>query len=48
MFDTVNIIKTTTPFLYAYKNCIIVVYVYDLIFSGPNVEEVTELKNIIT
>jgi Reverse transcriptase (RNA-dependent DNA polymerase) len=47
MFDTVKIIKAPTPRLYAYNNCIIVVYVDDLIFSGPNIEEVTELKNII-
>jgi hypothetical protein len=47
MFDTVKIIKAPTPCLYAYKNCAIVVYVDDLIISGPNVEEVTELKNII-
>jgi Reverse transcriptase (RNA-dependent DNA polymerase) len=47
MFDTVNIIKAPTPCLYAYSNCTIVVYVNDLIISGPNVEEVTELKNII-
>jgi Reverse transcriptase (RNA-dependent DNA polymerase) len=47
MFDTVNIIKSPTPCLYAYNNCTIVVYVDDLIIRGPNVEEVTELKNII-
>jgi hypothetical protein len=47
MFDTVKIIKAPTPCLYAYNNCIIVVYVDDLIISGPNVEEVTGLKNII-
>jgi Reverse transcriptase (RNA-dependent DNA polymerase) len=47
MFDTVKIIKSPTPCLYAYNNCTIVVYVDDLIISGPNVEEVTELKNII-
>jgi hypothetical protein len=47
MFDTVKIIKAPTPCLYAYNNCTIVVYVHDLITSGPNVEEVTELKNII-
>jgi Reverse transcriptase (RNA-dependent DNA polymerase) len=47
MFDTVKIIKAPTPCLYAYSNCTIVVYVDDLIISGPNVEEVTELKNII-
>jgi hypothetical protein len=47
MFDTVNIIKASTPCLCAYSNCTIVVYVDDLIISGPNVEEVTELKNII-
>jgi hypothetical protein len=47
MFDTVKIIKAPTPCLYAYNNCTIVVYVDDLIISGPNVEEVTELKNII-
>jgi hypothetical protein len=29
------------------QNCTIVVYVDDLIISGPNFEEVTELKNII-
>jgi hypothetical protein len=46
MFDTVKIIKAPTPFLHAYSNCTIVVYVEDLIISGPNVEEVTELKNI--
>jgi Reverse transcriptase (RNA-dependent DNA polymerase) len=43
MFDTVKIIKAPTPCLYAYNNCAIVVYVNDLIISGPNVEEVTEL-----
>jgi Reverse transcriptase (RNA-dependent DNA polymerase) len=47
MFDTVKIIKAPTPCLYAHNNCTIVVYVDDLIISGPNVEEVTELKNII-
>jgi Reverse transcriptase (RNA-dependent DNA polymerase) len=47
IFDTVKIIKAPTPCLCAYKNCTIVVYVDDLIISGPNVEEVTELKNII-
>jgi Reverse transcriptase (RNA-dependent DNA polymerase) len=47
MFDTVNIIKARKPCLYAYNNCTIVVYVDDLIISDPNVEEVTELKNII-
>jgi hypothetical protein len=47
MFDTVKIIKAPTPCLYAYNNCTIVVYVDDLIISGRNFEEVTELKNII-
>jgi Reverse transcriptase (RNA-dependent DNA polymerase) len=47
MFDTFKIIKSQTPCLYAYNNCTIVVYVDDLIISGPNVGEVTELKNII-
>jgi hypothetical protein len=47
MFDTVKIIKAPTPCLYAYNNCSIVVYVDDLIISGPNVEEETELKDII-
>jgi Reverse transcriptase (RNA-dependent DNA polymerase) len=47
MFDTVKIIKAPTPCLYAYNNCTIVVDVEDLIISGPNVEEVTELKSII-
>jgi Reverse transcriptase (RNA-dependent DNA polymerase) len=47
MFDTVNIIKAPTPCLYTNNYCTIVVYVDDLIISGPNVEEVTELKNII-
>jgi Reverse transcriptase (RNA-dependent DNA polymerase) len=47
MFDTVNIIKANSPCLYAQNNCTIVVYVDDLIIIGPNVEEVTELKNII-
>jgi hypothetical protein len=47
MFDIVKIIKAPTPCLYAYNNCTIVVFVDDLIISGPNVEEVTELKNII-
>jgi Reverse transcriptase (RNA-dependent DNA polymerase) len=46
MFDTVKIMKAPTPCLYAYNNCTIVVYVDDLIISGPNVEEVTELKDI--
>jgi hypothetical protein len=46
-FNTVKIIRAPTPCLYAYNNCTIVVYVDDLIISGPNVEEVTELKNII-
>jgi Reverse transcriptase (RNA-dependent DNA polymerase) len=47
IFDTVKILKAQTPCLYAYKACNIVVYVDDLIISGPTVEEVTELKNII-
>jgi hypothetical protein len=47
MFDTVKIIKAPTPCLYSYNICSIVVYVDDLIISGPNIEEVTELKNII-
>jgi Reverse transcriptase (RNA-dependent DNA polymerase) len=47
MFDTVKIIKAPTLCLYEYNNCTIVVYVDDLIISGPNVEEVTEAKNII-
>jgi hypothetical protein len=47
MFDTVKIIKAPTPCLYAFKNCCNVVYVDDLIISGPNAEEVTELKDII-
>jgi hypothetical protein len=46
MFDTVKIIKASTPCLYAYSKCTIVVYIDDLIISGLNVEEVTELKNI--
>jgi hypothetical protein len=46
-FDTVNIVNAPTPCLYAYNNCTIVVYVDDLIISGPNVDEVTELKNTI-
>jgi Reverse transcriptase (RNA-dependent DNA polymerase) len=46
MFDTVKIIKAPTPSLYAYNNYTVVVYVDDLIISGPNIEEVTELKNI--
>jgi Reverse transcriptase (RNA-dependent DNA polymerase) len=29
------------------QNCTIVIYVDDLIISGPNVEEGTELKNIM-
>jgi Reverse transcriptase (RNA-dependent DNA polymerase) len=47
MLDTVKIIKAPTQCLYAYKNCTIVIYVDDLIISGPNVEEGTELKNIM-
>jgi Reverse transcriptase (RNA-dependent DNA polymerase) len=47
MFDTVKIIKAPTPCLHAYNNCIIVVYVDNLVISGPNVEDVTELKSII-
>jgi hypothetical protein len=47
MFDTVKIIKAPTPCLYVYKNCTIVVYIDDLVISGPNIEEVTELKDII-
>jgi Reverse transcriptase (RNA-dependent DNA polymerase) len=47
LFDTIKIIKALTPYLYAYNNCTIVVYVDDLIISGSNVEEVAELKNII-
>jgi phosphohistidine phosphatase SixA len=47
MFNNVKIIKASTTCLYAYNNCTIVVYVDDQIISGPNVEEVTELKNII-
>jgi hypothetical protein len=46
MLDTVKIFKAPTPCLYAHNNCTIVVYVDDLIISGPSVEEVTELKNI--
>jgi Reverse transcriptase (RNA-dependent DNA polymerase) len=33
MFDTVKIIKVPTPCLYAYNNCIIAVYVDDLIIN---------------
>jgi hypothetical protein len=47
MFDTVKIIKAPTLCLCANNNCIIVVYVDDLIISGPSAEEVTELTNII-
>jgi hypothetical protein len=47
MFVTVKIIKASTPCLYAYNNCTIVVYVDNLIISSTSVEEVTELKNII-
>jgi Reverse transcriptase (RNA-dependent DNA polymerase) len=47
MFDTVKIIKAPTPCLYSYNNCTIMVYVDDLIISGPSVKKVTELKNII-
>jgi Reverse transcriptase (RNA-dependent DNA polymerase) len=47
MFDTVKIIKAPTPCQYAHNKCTIVVYVDDLIISGLNVEEVTELNNII-
>jgi Reverse transcriptase (RNA-dependent DNA polymerase) len=47
MFDTVKIIKAPTLCLYTYNNCTIPDYVDDLIISGPNVEEMTELKNII-
>jgi hypothetical protein len=47
MFDTAKVIKPPTPCLYAHSNCTIVVYVDDMIISGPSVEEVTELKNII-
>jgi Reverse transcriptase (RNA-dependent DNA polymerase) len=47
IFDTVKITKAPTQCLYAYNNCTIVVYLGDLIISGPNVEEVTELKNIM-
>jgi Reverse transcriptase (RNA-dependent DNA polymerase) len=47
MFDAVKIMKASTPCLNAYNNCTIVVYVDDLIISGPNFEEVTKLKNII-
>jgi Reverse transcriptase (RNA-dependent DNA polymerase) len=47
MFDIVKIIKAPTPCLHAYNSCAIVVYVEDLIISGPSVEEITELKNII-
>jgi Reverse transcriptase (RNA-dependent DNA polymerase) len=47
VFDTVKTIKAPTPCLYAYNNCTIVVYLDDLIISGPSVEEVTELKSII-
>jgi Reverse transcriptase (RNA-dependent DNA polymerase) len=43
IFNTVNIIKAPTPCLYAYNNCTILVYVDDLIISGPSVEEVTKL-----
>jgi Reverse transcriptase (RNA-dependent DNA polymerase) len=46
-FDTVKIIKAPTPFLFAYNNCTIVVYVDDLVISSPNVEEMTGLKKII-
>jgi hypothetical protein len=44
MFGTVKIIRAPTPCLYTYKTCTILVYVDDLIISGPKVEEVTELK----
>jgi Reverse transcriptase (RNA-dependent DNA polymerase) len=47
IFDNVKIMKAPTPCLNAYNNCTIVVYVNDLIISGPSVEEVTELNNII-
>jgi Reverse transcriptase (RNA-dependent DNA polymerase) len=47
IFNTVNTIKAPTPCFYANNNCTIVVYVDDLIISGPNIDEVTELKNII-
>jgi Reverse transcriptase (RNA-dependent DNA polymerase) len=47
MFDTAKVIKPPIPCLYAHSNCTIVVYVDDMIISGPSVEEVTELKNII-
>jgi Reverse transcriptase (RNA-dependent DNA polymerase) len=47
MFDTVKIIKGPTPCLYEYNNCTIVFYVDDLIISGSNVGEVTDLENVI-
>jgi Reverse transcriptase (RNA-dependent DNA polymerase) len=37
MFDTVKNSKAPTPCLYAYNNCTIVVYVDDVIISGPSV-----------
>jgi hypothetical protein len=46
-FDTVKIFKAQTPCLYAYKACNIVIYVDDLIISGPTFEEVNEIRNAI-
>jgi hypothetical protein len=47
MFYTVKIIKGSTSCQYSYNNSTIVDYFDDLIISGPSVEEVTELSNII-
>jgi Reverse transcriptase (RNA-dependent DNA polymerase) len=46
-FSGVNIIKTATPCLYSHKSTVIVVYVDDLIISGPTMAEVDTVKAFI-
>jgi Reverse transcriptase (RNA-dependent DNA polymerase) len=43
-FSVVSIIKTATPCLYRHKSTVIVVYVDDLVISGPTLTEVETVK----